>query len=215
MWLIIIAAAGTCLAVAQNLLIVAAGAKESAMASAPLSFLGPLLGELLAIWAGYLFARRAARGLPLLASWTLAVLVAAEATLPISTVSEEIRATWRRHLLSRIEVRDAHVDSVSGGRSPRNFVLTYALVFPRAGTYTTFPAFIGTERRKTFGDYLTSGHPEYLERGYRFEPGRAYTFAVQFTPRYAYHLADERPTIDICNDVSVLMTCRLIPIRVR
>ena len=216
MWLIIIAIAGTCVAVFQSLLVLGFGAKESAMVSAPFSFVGPVLAEVLAIWAGYLFARsRARRRNASFACWTLAVLVVAEVALPISAVSETARAAWRRHLLGQIQVRNASIDSVSAGRSPRRFLLTYTLAFPREGAYTTFPAFIGPEHKRTFGDYLTSPHPEYLERGYRFAAGRGYTFAVLFAAESAHRLAGEPPTIDICNEASPMMTCRLIPIRVR
>jgi hypothetical protein len=209
-----IAIVATLVAIVQNLVMLALGAKEGAIAYSPLTFVGPVLLETAFIWVGFfLVGYRRAHRRRLLALWSLVVLAGAQVGLPISLFSTVFEQMRHRRLLRQIRVANVRVDTSLAGSGPRAYIVTYTLVFPSNGRFQTLPAYIGRPGLRTFGEYDTLSHPEYLRHGFGFSGGQHYTFVVRFAPDRSEDLSKDPPTIDICDDPGPRMVCRAIGLR--
>lgn len=213
--MIIVALIATVLAFVQNMVMFAFGLKELAIFSFPVSFAGIFLVEIAAIWAGYFCARkflRNRRGLAL-AAWMIAVLGAAELTLPKSTFTTLVRHAIREHVLNGIEVAGTSVEPLASDRGGTRFALTYTLKFPQTAHYLTFPAYMGPADEPVIGDYFSKVNPEYYDDNYVFDADKPYNFTVVFdTEGKQFDFAREKANIDICDSKDYSMACRVIAI---
>ena len=210
LWIALIAIALACL---QNILMFAFGLKESAIFSSPLAFAGIFLVELVAIGAGYAFARKFLRrrsGL-VLAAWMIAVLGAAELALPVSFFKTLAQREERVHALGGIARGKTLIEPLASDRGGPRFALTYTLTFPKPGHYLTFPAYLGPPENRVFGDYFMKVHPEYYDDNHIFDAGRPYSFTVVFeTGGRPTDFSRETANVDICDGRDYFMACRII-----
>jgi hypothetical protein len=213
--MLVIALIAIVLAVVQNMLMFTFGLKESAISSAPLSFGGIFLGEVVSIGVGYFCVRKFLRGRRrlALAVWMILVLGATEFALPVSSFGTLIQRTKREHLLNRIEHVKTVIDPLASDRGAMRFALTYTLKFPDTGRYLTFPAYLGPPSNRVFGEYFTKVHPEYHDENYVFEATKPYNFTVVFdTAARQFDFSSEKASIDICDSKDYFMACRIITI---
>jgi hypothetical protein len=209
----IIAFTGTVLAFVQNSVMFRLGMKELAIFSFPLSFLGIFLAELVSIWTGYFCIRRFLRHRRelMLAGWAIVVLGAAEPMLPASYFTTAVQQARRRHVLEQIEQAGNSIEALASDQRSTRFALTYNLRFPRTAHYLTFPAYLGPEGNRVFGNYFTKLHPEYYDENYVFDVGKPYSFTVVFdTEGKQFDFSKEKANIDICDGKDYLMACRII-----
>lgn len=213
--LLLIAILASIVAFIQNLLMFAFGMKELAIFSFPLSFAGILLLELALIWTAYFCVRkfmRRSREIVLVGCMIL-ILGTAEAALPASFFSVSLNHMRRQHALNQISVAGQSVEALSSDDGGMRFALTYTLRFPKAGHYLTYPAFLGVERNRVFGNYFTKLHPEYYDENYVFDAGRPYDFTVVFdTEGKTFDFGKEKANVDICDGKDYFMACRVIGI---
>jgi hypothetical protein len=213
--LFIIALTGTVLAFIQNMVMFSFGLKELAIFSFPLSFTGIFLAEIISMWTGYFCVRkflRAWRSLAL-AGWVIIVLGAAELALPVSYFSTWIQQAKKEKILKQIEHVGTSVEPLASDRHGIRFALTYTLKFPRAAHYLTFPAYLGPQGNRVFGNYFTKVHPEYYDESYVFDAGRPYSFTVVFdTEGRQFDFSREKANIDICDSKDYFMACRIIAV---
>ena len=211
----IIALIATVLVFIQNLVMFGFGMKESAIFSSPLFFTGIFLGEIAAIWAGYICARRFLRRRRLLAlgAWVIVVLGLAEVALSASFFRIWVQHAGRQRMLNRIELAGTSFEALASDRGGSRFALTYTLKFPKTGHYLTYPASIGPWENQVSGHYFTKVHPEYHDENYVFGPGRPYSFTVVFdTEGKKFDFTREKANISICTSKDYFMACRLIAI---
>jgi hypothetical protein len=210
-----IALIATVLAFIQNLILFSFGMKEQAVFSSPLPFIGIFLVEIASIWAGYFVARRflhKARAIAL-AGWAMAILGAAELVLPVSFFSTWVQHVKRANVLNQIEQVGSSVEPLASDQGGGRFALTYTLRFPKTGHYLTFPAYLGPQNNRVFGDYFTKAHPEYYDEGYIFDGGKPYSFTVVFDiAGRSSDFSSEKANIDICDGKDYFMSCRIIGI---
>lgn len=202
------------LAFVQNLVVLAFGVKEGAIWSSPQSFVGVLIVEVIAMGAAYVVVRRLTpRRWIVLATLTVAILCVGEVVLPVSSFRVFAQRARRERWLSKIQLGASTVESLSSQPDRRRLSLTYELSFPTAGHYLTFPAYIGPPENRVFGDYDTTRHPEYYAEDFVFEQARAYGFVVVFdAPSAQLDPAHDSANIDICDEKSAFMVCRIIKI---
>lgn len=210
-----IAIAATILAIVQNLIMFAFGMKEMAIVSFPAAFVGIFFLEITSIWVAYFCIRRINRRNPELALAGCAVLIlgAAELALPAGFFTTLIRHVEREHVLQRIREADTLFEPLTSDDGGIRFALTYALQFPKAGHYLTFPAYLGAEDNQLFGNYFTKVHPEYYDETYVFDAGKPYNFTVVFdTHGKQLDFSKEAAHIDICDGKDYFMACHTISI---
>jgi hypothetical protein len=213
--MLVIAIMATLLAFIQNMLVFSLGLKEMAIFSFPLSFVGIFLAEIALIWTGYFAIRKLVhrRHALVLAGWTIVVLGAAELMLPASYFTTMIQHAKRRHVLKQIEQSDSAIEALASDQNSVRFALTYNLKFPKTGHYLTFPAYIGSEHNRVFGNYFTKLHPEYFDENYVFDAGKLYSFTVVFdTETKRFDFSREKADIDICDGKDYFMACRIIEV---
>lgn len=213
--MLLIAILGTVAAALQNILILGLAAKELDAGAAAIAFARPVAVEAALIWAGYLLVRRFVPSRRVLAfgAYVVGVLVLAEAVAPVGLGRFTLTRAAARRRLARIEVVQSAVRAPVANR-PSEIALDYALRFPTAGRYLTFPAFIGEGTRRIFGDYDTTQHAAYFHDDYVFDAGKAYAFSVRFPTELA-RAPDSSAKIQICDSKEYSMSCRLIAIRLR
>jgi hypothetical protein len=213
--MVVLALIATVLVFVQNTLMFALGFKESAIFSFPLSFTGIFLAEVASLWAGYFCIRRFLhhkRAL-FLTGWALMVLAAAELMLPVSYFSTWVQHARREAALNRIDLVGTSIEPLASDRGGIRFALTYTLRFPDNARYLTFPAYLGPEGNRVFGDYFTKVHPEYHDENYSFDAGKPYSFTVIFdTEGKLFDFSREKANIDICDGKDFFMACRIIGI---
>ena len=211
----IVALIATVVAFIQNMVMFRFGMKELAIFSFPLSFVGVFLLEVIAIWTGYFCARkllRIRRALALVV-WVVVVLGVAELTLPMSYFSSWVQHAKRENVLNQIKQVGISVEPLASNRGGRRFALTYTLMFPKTTHYLTFPAYLGPQNNRVFGDYFTKVHPEYYDETHVFEAGKPYSFTVVFdTEGKQFDFTKEKAKIDICDSKDYFMACRIIGI---
>ena len=191
------------------------GMKEMAIAAFPLGFTWIFLLEIAAIWVAYFGVRRiAGRNRELLmAGCMIVILGAAEVGLPASFFTKLIGHMGKGLVLQSIRPAGTSFEPLSSDEGAVRFALTYTLKFPITGHYLTYPASIGPEGNKIFGDYFKKVHPEYYDDNYVFEAGKPYSFTVVFdTQGKPLDLAKEKANICICDGEGYFMACRTIPI---
>jgi len=191
------------------------GLKEQAIFSAPLSFIGIFLAEVVSIWAGYFCVRKffRKRRTVTLAAWAVVVLSAAEIALPMSFLTTSVQRMKRENVLTRIEYVGTVVEPRSSDQGAGKFALTYTLRFPKTAHYLTFPAYLGPDNDRVFGDYDMKAHPEYYDENYVFDAGKPYSFTVVFdTGGRRFDFSREKANIDICDGKDYFMACRIIGI---
>jgi hypothetical protein len=191
------------------------GLKEQAIFSAPLPFIGIFLAEIVSIWAGYFCVRKFfRRGRTVtLAAWAVVVLSAAEIALPMSYLTTSVQHLKRENVLNQIEYMGTVVEPRASDQEAGKFALTYTLRFPKTAHYLTFPAYLGPENNRVFGDYDMRVHPEYYDENYVFDAGKPYSFTVAFdTGRRRFDFSREKANIDICDGKDYFMACRVIGI---
>lgn len=213
--LLLIAILATVAAFIQNVLMFAFGMKELAIFSFPLSFAGILLLELALIWTAYVCVRKFVRRLReiVLVGCMILILGTAEAALPASFFSVSLNHMRRGHALNQIAVVGRSVEALSSDDGGMRFALTYTLRFPRAGHYLTFPAYLGPEGNRVFGNYFSKLHPEYYDENYMFDAGEPYDFTVVFdTEGKQFDFGKELANVDICDGKDYFMACRVIGI---
>jgi hypothetical protein len=213
--MLVVAVAATILAFIQNWVMLIFGFKEMAITSSPLSFVGIFLLEMLLIWIAYFCVRKFARRSrwAVLAGCVIIILGAAEAALPVSTFTTLVQHYTRGRVLRRIVLAGSSVKALSRDEAGVRFALTYTLRFPRTGHYLTFPAYLGPEGNRVFGNYDTKLNPEYYDEEYVFEGGKAYSFTVVFdTQGKQFDFSKEKANIDICDGKDYFMACRIIGI---
>jgi hypothetical protein len=196
----VIAIIATILAFVQNTVMFSLGMKEMAIFAFPLSFVGILLAEVVLIWAAYFFIRRFLRRCRalVLAGWAIVVLGAAEPLLPASYFTTLVQHAKRKRVLDQIEQTGASLEPLASDLSSIRFALTYELKFPKTGHYLTFPAYLGPEGNRIFGNYFTKLHPEYNDESYVFDAGKPYSFTVVFdTEGKRFDFSKEKANIDI------------------
>jgi len=210
---LVIAITATVLAFVQNTVMFSLGMKEMAIFAFPLSFVGIFLAEVVLIWAAYFCIRRflrRSRAL-VLAGWAIFVLGAAEPMLPASYFTTLVQHAKRKQVLDQIEQTGASIEPLASDQSSIRFALTYELKFPKAGHYLTFPAYLGPEGHRTFGNYFTKLHPEYYDENYVFNAGTPYSFTVVFdTDGKQFDFSKEAANIDICDGKDYFMACRIM-----
>jgi len=209
----IIALTAALLAFVQNSVMFRLGMKELAIFSFPLSFVGIFLAEVLLIWTGYFCIRRFIRHRRelVLAGWAMVVLGAAEPMLPASYFTTAVQQAKRRHVLEQIEQAGNSIEALASDHDSTRFALTYNLKFPRTAHYLTFPAYLGPEGNRVFGNYFTKLHPEYYDENYVFDAGKPYNFTVVFdTEGKQFDFSKEKANIDICDGKDYFMACRII-----
>lgn len=213
--MLVVAVAATILAFIQNLTMFAFGMKEMAITSSPLSFAGIFLLEILLIWIAYFCVRKfgGRSRWAVLAGCVILILGAAEAALPVSTFTTLVQQHRRERVLRQIELAGSSVKALSRDQGGVRFALTYTLRYPRAGHYLTFPAYLGPEGNRVFGNYDMKLNPEYYDENYLFEGGKAYSFTVAFdTQGKQFDFSIEKANIDICDGKDYFMVCRIIGI---
>jgi hypothetical protein len=209
----IIALTATLLAFFQNSVMFRLGMKEQAIFSFPLSFVGVFLAEFVLIWTGYFCIRRFLRHRRelLLAGWTMVVLGAAEPMLPASYFTTLVQHAKRKHVLERIEQADSSIEALASDQGGTRFALTYSLRFPKTARYLTFPAYLGPEGNRVFGNYFTKLHPEYYDENYVFDAGKLYSFTVVFeTEGKQFDFSKEKANIDICDGKTISWPAELL-----
>src|SRR5208282_2460787 len=109
----------------QNLVMFGFGMKEMAIYSFPLFFIGIFLGEIAAIWTGYVCARRFLRRRRLLAlgAWVMVVLISAEVALPASFFRVWIQHEGRQLMLNRIELAGTSFEALASRRGGSRFAI--------------------------------------------------------------------------------------------
>ena len=213
--MVVVLIAGFVLALVQNLFVLTAGMKEGAIWSSPQSFVGVFVVEVIAMSAAYVVVRRLARRRQwiVLATLTVAILCVGEVVLPVSSFRVFAQRARREHTLAKIQLGATKVESLSSQPDRRRVSLTYELSFPTAGHYLTFPAYIGPPESRVFGDYDTTRNPEYYAEEFVFEPAKPYSFVVVFdAPSSQLDPARDSANIDICDEKSAFMVCRIIKI---
>ena len=211
----IIALIASVLAFIQNLVMFVFGMKEMAIYSFPLSFIGIFLGEIAAIWTGYVCARRLLRRRRALAlaAGVIVVVGVAEVALPGSFFTIGVQYAGRQHMLNRIELAGTSFEALASDRGGSRFALNYTLKFPKTAHYLTYPASIGPWGNQVDGHYFIKEHPEYHDENYVFEAGRPYSFTVVFdTAGKKFNFARETANISMCTSKDYFMACRVIPI---
>jgi hypothetical protein len=192
------------------------GLKEQAIFSSPLSFMGIFLAEIVSIWAGYFCVRKffRKRRTVTLAAWAAVVLGAAEIALPMSYLTTSVQHLKRKNVLNQIEYVGTVVEPRSSDQGAGKFALTYTLRFPKTAHYLTFPAYLGPDNNRVFGDYDMKAHPEYYEDNYVFDAGKPYSFTVVFDiGGRPFDFSKEKANIDICDGKDYFMACRVIGIK--
>lgn len=192
------------------------GLKEQAIFSSPLSFMGIFLAEIVSIWAGYFCVRKffRKRRTVTLAAWAVVVLSAAEIALPVSYLKTSVQHLKRENVLNQIEYVGTAVEPRSSDQGVGKFALTYTLRFPKTAHYLTFPAYLGPDNNRVFGDYDTKAHPEYYDESYVFDAGKPYSFTVVFDiGGRPFDFSREKANIDICDGKDYFMACRVIGIK--
>jgi hypothetical protein len=213
--MLVVAVIATILAFVQNTVMFSLGMKEMAIFAFPLSFVGIFLAEVVLIWAAYFSIRRFLRRSRTLVmmGWAIIVLGAAEPLLPASYFTTLVQQAKRKHVLDQIEQTGASVEPLASAQSSIRFALTYELRFPKTGHYLTFPAYLGPEGNRIFGNYFTKLHPEYYDENYVFDAGKLYSFIVVFdTEGKQFDFSKERANIDICDGKDYFMACRIMGI---
>lgn len=213
--MLIVALISTVLALIQNLVMFTLGMKEGGIFSSPFSFAGICLVEIASIWAGYFCFRRFLRRKRRLAltGWAIIVLGTAELTLPASYFTSWVQHAKREHVLNQIEVAGTTVEALPSDRGGSRLALTYTLKFPKTSHYLTFPAYIGPENNRVFGEYAMKVHPEYYDEAYVFDAGKLYSFTVVFdTGDKQFNFSQEKANLDICDSKDYFMACRIIAI---
>jgi len=189
------------------------GMKEMAILAFPFSFVGIFLAEVVLIWAAYFSIRRFLRRSRTLVmmGWSIIVLGAAEPLLPASYFTTLVQQAKRKHVLDQIEQTGVSIEPLASAQSSIRFALTYELRFPKTGHYLTFPAYLGSEGKRIFGNYFTKLHPEYYDENYIFDAGKLYSFTVVFdTEGKQFDFSKERANIDICDGKDYFMACRIM-----
>ena len=211
--ILVVAVTATILAFVQNTVMFSLGMKEMAIFAFPLSFVGIFLAEVVLIWAAYFCVRRffrRSRAL-VLAGWAIIVLGAAEPLLPASYFTTVIQHAKRERVLDQIEQTGVSIEPLASDQSSIRFALTYDLKFAKIGHYLTFPAYLGPEGNRIFGNYFTKLHPEYYDENYVFDAGKPYSFTVVFdTEGKQFDFSKERANIDICDGKDYFMSCRIM-----
>jgi len=213
--MLVVAVTATILAFVQNTVMFSLGMKEMAIFAFPFSFVGIFLAEVVLIWAAYFFIRRFLRRSRTLVmmGWAIIVLGAAEPLLPASYFTTLVQQAKRKHVLDQIEQTGASVEPLASAQSSIRFALTYELRFPKTGHYLTFPAYLGSEGNRIFGNYFTKLHPEYYDENYVFDAGKLYSFTVVLdTEGKPFDFSKERANIDICDGKDYFMACRIMGI---
>jgi len=211
--MLVVAVTATILAFVQNTVMFSLGMKEMAIFAFPFSFVGIFLAEVVLIWAAYFFIRRFLRRSRTLVmmGWAIIVLGAAEPLLPASYFTTLVQQAKRKHVLDQIEQTGASVEPLASAQSSIRFALTYELRFPKTGHYLTFPAYLGPEGNRIFGNYFTKLHPEYYDENYVFDAGKLYSFTVVFDSEgKRFDFSKEKVKIDICDGKDYFMACRVI-----
>ncbi len=211
----VIALIATVLALFQNTVMFSLGMKEMAIFSFPLSFVGVFLAEIVLIWMGYFcIGRLLSRNRELvLMGWAVVVLGAAEPMLPASYFTTLLQHAKRKHVLERIEQAGGSIEALASDQGNIRFALTYELKFPKTGRYLTFPAYLGSEGNRVFGNYFTKLHPEYYDETHVFDAGKPYSFTVLFdTEGKQFDFSKEKANIDICDGKDYFMACRIIEV---
>jgi len=117
----------------------------------------------------------------------------------------------RERVLDQIEQTGASVEPLASAQSSIRFALTYELRFPKTGHYLTFPAYLGSEGNRIFGNYFTKLHPKYYDENYVFDAGKLYSFTVVFDSEgKRFDFSKERANIDICDGKDYFMACRIM-----
>jgi hypothetical protein len=210
-----IALIATVLAFVQNLIMFGFGMKEGAIFSSPVSFTWICLTEIGAIWMGYFFVSKFLRRgrIFVLAGWAVIVLGGAELVLPVSYFTNRVQHAMRENVLKKIELVGTSIEPLKTDPSDHRFTLTYTLRFPKTAPYLTFPAYLGPQNNRVFGEYDTKLHPEYYDEGHVFEVGRPYSFTVVFDlGEKQFDFSREKVNIDICDSKDYFMACRIIAI---
>jgi hypothetical protein len=210
----LIALAATILAFVQNLVVFSLGMKELAILSFPLSFAGIFLAEVALIWTGYFCVGRFFNSRRmLLTCWAIVILGAAEPMLPASYIRTTLQHARRKHVLEQIHQTGTSIEALVSDKGNVRFALTYTLQFPKSGHYLTFPAYLGRQGNRVFGNYFTKLHPEYFDENYVFDGGEPYSFTVLFdTEGEQFDFARAKANIDICDGKDYFMACRVIAI---
>src|SRR6266568_2909465 len=211
--MLVVAVIATILAFVQNTVMFSLGMKEMAIFAFPFSFVGIFLAEVVLIWAAYFSIRRFLRRSRTLVmmGWAIIVLGAAEPLLPASYFTTLVQQAKRKHILDQIEQTGASIEPLASAQSSIRFALTYELRFPKTGHYLTFPAYLGSEGNRIFGNYFTKLHPEYYDENYVFDAGKLYIFTVVFdTEGKQFDFSKEKANIDICDGKDYFMACRII-----
>jgi hypothetical protein len=112
--------------------------------------------------------------------WAIIVLGAAEPLLPASYFTTLVQHAKRERVLDQIEQTGVSIEPLASNQSSIRFALTYEPRFPNTGHYLTFPAYLGSEGNRIFGNYFTKLHPEYYDENYVFDAGKLYCFTVVF-----------------------------------
>ena len=97
-------------------------------------------------------------------------------TQPASYFTNWVRHAKREYVLNQIELAGTSVEALASDRGGSRFSVTYTLRFPKTSHYPTFPAYIGRQDNRVFGEYLTKVHPEYYDEDYVFDAGKPYCF---------------------------------------
>jgi hypothetical protein len=209
----VIALIATLLAFVQNSVMLRLGMKEMAIFAFPFSFVGIFLVEMVLVWTGYFCIHRFLRRMRalVLAGWAIVILGAAEPLLPASYFTTLVQHPKRKHVLEQTEQTGASIEPLASDHSSIRFALTYEPRFPKTGHYLTFPAYLGPERKRIFGDYFTKLHPEYYDESYVFSSGKPYSFTVVFdTEGKQFDFSREKANIDICDGKDYFMACRIM-----
>lgn len=179
MTMLVIALIATVLAFVQNMVMFRLGMKEMAIFAFPFFFVGIFLAELVLIWTGYFCIRRFLRHRRalVLAGWAMVVLGAAEPMLPASYFTTLVHLAKRKHVLEQIEQAGSSIEALASDQGSTRFAFTYNLRFPKTARYLTFPACLGPEGNRVFGNYFTKLHPEYYDENYVFDAGKLYSFS--------------------------------------
>jgi hypothetical protein len=212
-----IALIATVLAFVQNMIMFGFGMKEGAIFSSPLSFTWICLTEIEAIWMGYFCASKFLRRgrIIVLAGWVVIVLAGAELVLPVSYFTNWVQHAMRENVLNHIELVGTSIEPLKSDQSDQRFSLTYTLRFPRTAPYLTFPAYVGPQNNRVFGEYDTKLHPEYYNEDHVFEVGKPYSFTVTFdVSGKQFDFSKEKVNIDICDGRDYFMACRIIAISI-
>jgi len=213
--MLLIAVLATILAFIQNLIMFAAGMKESAIRSAPLFFTWIFLLEIALIWVAFFCVRRIVRQKRevVLAGCMMLILGAVEFALPASFFTTFLSLAERKYLLQRIQEVGTSIEPLSSDDGGTRFALTYTLKFPKTRPYLTYPANVGPEDNQVFGYYFHKMHPEYDDEKYVYEAGKPYSFTVVFdTQGKTFDYSKEKANIDICDSKDYFMACRIIRI---